>query len=112
LWTVPSSEPKLTSVIAPSPTTISVAWQPPVYANGPLLSYRLSLHAVASEDREASVDVPPERTSWLFGQLFAGGRYEVRILAVNVDGDGPVAIAMVTTPTPGNCEFSPNFSLF
>ncbi|XP_052809891.1 proto-oncogene tyrosine-protein kinase ROS-like isoform X2 [Mya arenaria] len=99
---VPSSTPRITSLIAPSPTTISVSWRSPIHTNGPLLSYSLSLHPLAEDGHVINVDVPPQRTSWIFGQLLAGQQYEVRVLGVNEEGEGPESSMKVTTPMPGN----------
>ncbi|WAR07515.1 ROS1-like protein, partial [Mya arenaria] len=106
---VPSSTPRITSLIAPSPTTISVSWRSPIHTNGPLLSYSLSLHPLAEDGHVINVDVPPQRTSWIFGQLLAGQQYEVRVLGVNEEGEGPESSMKVTTPMPGNSPNNPNF---
>lgn len=45
-----------------------------------------------------------ERTSWIFGHLLAGHRYQVMISAVNQDGEGPISVENVETPAIENCK--------
>ncbi|KAH3739489.1 hypothetical protein DPMN_046141, partial [Dreissena polymorpha] len=98
----PSSAPTVTSLIALSPNTISVSWLPPIYTNGPLLSYRLSLMPLAGDGHMISTDVPEDKNSWIFGHLLSGRDYEVTVSAVNSAGEGPAYSKSVTTPIPGN----------
>ncbi|XP_060592485.1 proto-oncogene tyrosine-protein kinase ROS-like isoform X2 [Ruditapes philippinarum] len=95
---VPSGSPRITSLHAPSSSTVSVSWVPPVYSNGPLINYRLSLYPLDSEDHVISSDVTPEKTSWIFGHLSTNSRYEVRVSAMNGEGEGPAAVMTVKTP--------------
>lgn len=77
---------------------VSVSWDPSVYINGPLLSYRLSLHSLADPSHVTRVEVSPRKTSWIFGYLDAGTEYEISVLAVNGVGKGPAQRASVSTP--------------
>ncbi|KAL4233201.1 hypothetical protein ACF0H5_007885 [Mactra antiquata] len=95
---VPSGSPTITSLHAPSPTMVSVSWEPPVYANGPLLSYRMSLSLANQKPSVASAEVSPAKTSWIFGYLEPGTQYEFSILAVNSLGEGPAQRSTITTP--------------
>ncbi|XP_053397738.1 proto-oncogene tyrosine-protein kinase ROS-like isoform X2 [Mercenaria mercenaria] len=95
----PSSSPTITTLHAPSSTTVSVSWVAPVYTNGPLISYRLSLLPLDSQDHVISSDVTPEKMAWIFGHLLPKTQYEVRVSAMNGEGEGPEAVMTVTTPT-------------
>ena len=104
LFIAPSSSPSITSLLAPSSTTVSVAWVPPVYSNGQLISYRLSLYPLDNKDHVISSDVTPEKTAWIFGHLSGNSRYEVRVSAVNGEGEGPAAVMTVKTPASSTCK--------
>ena len=103
LSTVPSSAPEISTLLAPSSTMVSVSWQPAVYINGPLVSYQLTLLAEDS-NYTVSINVPVERSSWIFGPLLSGQTYQVEISAVNENGEGPASVRTIETPEPVNCK--------
>ena len=101
---VPSSSPSIISISTPSVSVISLSWDPPLYTNGPLLSYRLTVSPLNNSQHEIQNDVPPDTHSWTFGHLYAGQKYEVFVSAVNEEGEGPAHTKYVTTPSAGSCK--------
>ena len=101
---VPSSSPSIISISTPSMSVISLSWEPPLYTNGPLLSYRLTVSPLNNSQHEIQNDVPPDTHSWTFGHLHAGQKYEVFVSAVNEEGEGPAHTKYVTTPSAGSCK--------
>lgn len=53
---------------------------------------------------DVSINVPIERSSWIFGPLLSGQIYELAISAVNENGEGPASVQTVETPVPENCK--------
>ncbi|XP_061176227.1 proto-oncogene tyrosine-protein kinase ROS-like isoform X2 [Saccostrea echinata] len=101
----PSEAPRISDVSSPTPTVISVTWKPPMYTNGQLLGYYLTLTPVSpqSKDKKRTIrEVAPDTTQWTFRQLKPAQVYLVNISATNSAGKGPSASVNVTTPGPGN----------
>ncbi|XP_070569170.1 proto-oncogene tyrosine-protein kinase ROS-like [Ptychodera flava] len=95
---VPSSSPTITELYSPSHSTVYIEWEQPVFINGPLTNYHLSLTEVLVENHTEIVkDVMPDTLSYTFTLLKAETFYEVKISAGNIDGRGPAAIDNVTT---------------
>ena len=103
--TVPSSSPLVTGISTPSTTVISISWEPPIFTNGPLVAYRLTVRPTDSSKREIQNDVSPDVHAWIFGQLHSGQGYQVFVSAVNKEGEGPADRRNVTTPAAGNRKF-------
>ncbi|RUS81026.1 hypothetical protein EGW08_011231, partial [Elysia chlorotica] len=48
---VPSTAPQIRYVTTPSPTVISLAWQPPRFTNNRLISYKIQLRPVGPDEK-------------------------------------------------------------
>lgn len=103
----PSVAPQISDVSSPTPTVISVTWKPPMYTNGQLLGYYLTLTPLSpqSKDKKLTIrEVAPDITQWTFRQLKPGQVYLVNVSATNSVGKGPAGSVNITTPGPGNCK--------
>ncbi|XP_048766735.2 proto-oncogene tyrosine-protein kinase ROS-like isoform X2 [Ostrea edulis] len=101
----PSVAPQISDVSSPTPTVISVTWKPPMYTNGQLLGYYLTLTPLSpqSKDKKLTIrEVAPDITQWTFRQLKPGQVYLVNVSATNSVGKGPAGSVNITTPGPGN----------
>nr|XP_022292756.1 proto-oncogene tyrosine-protein kinase ROS-like isoform X1 [Crassostrea virginica] len=99
----PSEAPKIIEVSSPTPTVISVTWKPPLFTNGQLLGYYLTLTPVSPESKDKKLtlrEVGPESTQWTFRQLESGQMYLVNVSATNSVGKGPAGSVNITTPSP------------
>ncbi|XP_072018454.1 proto-oncogene tyrosine-protein kinase ROS-like [Amphiura filiformis] len=92
---VPGSAPIITSLLSPSSTTISVAWQPPEFPNGALVSYTVTIQG--PDGGPIMDEVSDTASSYTFVRLSESTRYTVTVEANNVDGSGPPAEGTVTT---------------
>ena len=82
---------------------ISVTWKPPLFTNGQLLGYYLTLTPVSPESKDKKLtlrEVGPESTQWTFRQLESGQMYLVNVSATNSVGKGPAGSVNITTPSP------------
>lgn len=105
LLSVPASAPTITRLSAPSPTVISISWEPPVFPNGKLVGYKINLDPVGHpEVPKTMLEVPENLTSWTFSQCQSSQLYRFTLSAWNAFGMGPSDTANITTPNPGNCK--------
>ncbi|XP_025097919.1 proto-oncogene tyrosine-protein kinase ROS-like isoform X4 [Pomacea canaliculata] len=104
---VPASAPTITRLSAPSPTVISISWEPPVFPNGKLVGYKINLDPVGHpEVPKTMLEVPENLTSWTFSQCQSSQLYRFTLSAWNAFGMGPSDTANITTPNPGNLSAS------
>lgn len=98
----PSSRPIITRLTAVSPTHISISWKPPLFPNGPILSYVLYL----TEHREGSITIVMEVDHkskglyYMFNNLKPQTLYNISITTRNEFGEGPADIRITETPPP------------
>uniref|UniRef100_A0A0L8G0C2 Fibronectin type-III domain-containing protein n=1 Tax=Octopus bimaculoides TaxID=37653 RepID=A0A0L8G0C2_OCTBM len=92
----PSSAPKISSVATPSPTVITIIWNPPLYPNGRITGYKLMLSYV--NERTITREVSEHTHSWSFSQLQHSKNYTIKVLAWNAVGGGPADTHIITTP--------------
>lgn len=101
----PSTAPTITDVSAPTPSVISISWRPPIFPNGKVLGYRLKLNPYEHPELPLiQRDVPGNVTSWTIPQLQSSQLYLITLSTWNIEGEGPVDSANITTPNPGNCK--------
>ena len=87
----------MTSVIAIG-TGISVTWLPPVFPNGNLLSYNLTIVTNASGNVQLqNFVVPASDLSFTITGLDPITEYTIQIQAVNGFGGGEVAVVVAET---------------
>lgn len=95
----PADPPTILSVY-PKPTSIHVTWQEPVYINGPLIAYRLTLIEANGPEPPKIKNVIPEGTKVLtdiFTSLQPATDYILKISAWNEYGLGPEVRTEVLT---------------
>ena len=93
--TVPSDAPIITSLLSPSPTTVSVAWQPPQFPNGPIVCYTVTIQG--PDGGPLRVDRCDASRSYTFVRLSGATQYTVTVEARNQEGSGPPDVGIVTT---------------
>lgn len=99
----PSEAPKICEVSSPTSTVISISWKPPLYTNGQLLGYYLTLTTLTQENeakKSTMREVAPDSTQWTFRQLKPGQTYQVNVSATNSVGKGPPGSVNITTAGP------------
>ncbi|XP_077977455.1 proto-oncogene tyrosine-protein kinase ROS-like [Glandiceps talaboti] len=95
---VPSSSPTITELSSPSHSTIYITWEAPLFINGPLTNYQISLIEILAEDHTQIIkDVLETTFAYTFTLLKAETLYEVKVSAGNVAGHGPPAVENITT---------------
>lgn len=98
MFSAPSSPPVITRLTSPSTSVIHVAWQPPLFTNGPLAGYRLHLQPLNnSKGVELLKEVSAALSAYTFSSLQDNTLYQVSIAAWNMEGRGPEAKGHVTT---------------
>ncbi|XP_059177002.1 proto-oncogene tyrosine-protein kinase ROS-like isoform X2 [Physella acuta] len=100
---VPSTSPRITSLLAPAPRVISLTWSPPPFTNGKLLSYRIYVQpSNHSSLKPTTIEIPVNVTTWLLSQLQPSQSYTISVSAFNAEGEGPRDSQNITTPSLGN----------
>ena len=93
-----ASAPNVASVTTLG-TSISVTWLPPIFPNGNLLSYNLTITANTSGNvQPQNIMVPATQlNSFTFTDLEPITEYTIQIQAVNGFGGGEVALVVAET---------------
>ncbi|KAH7938487.1 hypothetical protein HPB49_024612 [Dermacentor silvarum] len=96
---VPSTPPKITSLTTVGPRSIAVSWDPPLFPNGPILSY--ALYLVENPSGFTTVKDVSDVSGGLYF-MFSGLRpevmYTVSVATNNNLGMGPADKRNITTP--------------
>ncbi|XP_050027352.2 proto-oncogene tyrosine-protein kinase ROS isoform X2 [Dermacentor andersoni] len=96
---VPSTPPKITSLTTVGPRSIAVSWDPPLFPNGPILSY--ALYLVEHPSGFTTVKDVSDVSGGLYF-MFSGLRpevlYTVSVATNNNLGMGPADKRNITTP--------------
>ncbi|KAL3251010.1 hypothetical protein MRX96_055273 [Rhipicephalus microplus] len=96
---VPSTPPKITSLTTVGPRSIAVSWDPPLFPNGPILSY--ALYLVEQPSGFTTVKDVSDVSGGLYF-MFSGLRpevlYTVSVATNNNLGMGPADKRNITTP--------------
>ena len=102
--TVPSSPPQDVMVESHNQTSLNVSWQPPleINRNGPITGYVINYTRDESNDHIMIVNVTG--TSYTISELVTFAEYSVRVAAVNINGTGPLSVAVTGKPG-GDGEF-------
>ncbi|XP_031627487.1 proto-oncogene tyrosine-protein kinase ROS-like isoform X2 [Contarinia nasturtii] len=93
----PQSEPDIVRAVAVDHTRISIAWEPGLLKNGPILFYVLQIKESHRDTYFAIKDIPNEQQEILIGNLQPSTNYTVEIMMRNKGGVGPPASVNVTT---------------
>ncbi|XP_077540102.1 receptor protein-tyrosine kinase sevenless isoform X2 [Haemaphysalis longicornis] len=107
---VPSTPPKITSLTTIGPRSIAVSWDPPLFPNGPILSY--ALYLVEHPSGFTTVKDVSDVSNGLYF-MFSGLRpevlYTVSVATNNNLGMGPSDKRNITTPpqSVGNLKPTP-----
>ncbi|XP_067675199.1 proto-oncogene tyrosine-protein kinase ROS-like isoform X2 [Haliotis asinina] len=105
---VPASAPKITSLSAPSPSVISIAWDRPAYTNGDIVAYKITIDPVGHPSlRRMTKDILGDVRSWTVGQLQPSQKYVVTVAASNRVGEGPADVGQIRTPNPVSANETP-----
>lgn len=92
-----ASAPNVTSVIS-FDNSIFVSWLPPVFPNGQVLRYNLTITANTSENGQMqNVLLPASSLNFTFSGLDTVTSYTIQIQAVNGFGGGEVALVAAQT---------------
>ncbi|XP_038044153.1 proto-oncogene tyrosine-protein kinase ROS-like [Patiria miniata] len=94
----PLSAPIITSLVSPSPSTISVSWKRPNFPSGPIIQYTVRIQNNIGYP-QMTVTV---RNTHTFVRLEPGTVYNVTVTARNADGESPEARQTMTTQPPLN----------
>ncbi|XP_023240042.1 proto-oncogene tyrosine-protein kinase ROS-like [Centruroides sculpturatus] len=97
----PASRPIITRLTAVSPTHISISWNPPLFPNGPVLSYVLYLNEhPKGYSSIKDVNGNLRELYYMFNNLKPQTLYNVSITTRNKFGEGPADVRFIETPPP------------
>ena len=96
--TVPSSPPLNVMVESNNQTSLNVSWQSPleIDRNGPITGYVINYTRDESSDHVMIVNVTG--TAYTISGLVTFAEYSVRVAAVNINGTGPLSVAVTGKP--------------
>ena len=101
LFPTAPSEPQALNVSFMNATTVSVAWEPPLFPNGIISNYTLKINVQSSEVPRFTTRASSD-TSETFGGLEPATGYLVTVRGINSAGVGE-ALSLVVTTLP--CEW-------
>eukprot|EP00079_Xenopus_tropicalis_P035726 XP_017949497.1 PREDICTED: proto-oncogene tyrosine-protein kinase ROS [Xenopus tropicalis] len=90
----PASAPIIEELGSLSSDIIEVSWFPPLFPNGPIVGYYLTLSSEGDIQRYHSVT---GRLSFQFYSTKPETTYRFSIMAINAEGEGPASEANITT---------------
>ncbi|GFT84439.1 proto-oncogene tyrosine-protein kinase ROS [Nephila pilipes] len=116
---VPSTAPVITCLTAVSCTRVSLSWDPPMFANGPILSYVLYIEEFPSgttmiKDISDTSKSDGRGLHYMIQNLKPAATYKISLSTRNSVGDGPYDVRNITTLTKriSSSHHTPAYLLF
>ncbi|GFQ68878.1 proto-oncogene tyrosine-protein kinase ROS [Trichonephila clavata] len=116
---VPSTAPIITCLTAVSCTRVSLSWDPPMFPNGPILSYVLFIEEFSPSGKVTMIkdisDNSNERgLHYMIQNLKPATTYKISLSTRNSFGDGPFDVKNITTLTKriSSSHHTPAYLLF